>query len=260
MVARLRPEVMPTVHGFSLRIPRYDRSPYVLELFLDREYEPEETRLIRSCLRPGDTAFDIGANVGYMTCLMARAIAPGTVHAFEPEQRHFEILQENLRLNALANVVVQRLALGAAPGEGVLYLSPDNLGDHSLVRLPNRSSQPIELTSVDVYRRSRCHGTSVRLVKIDVQGFEMKVLRGMRESLEERAVENVLVELYPSRMVVAGDSITQLPQWLSELPYQAEIVSQSFYPQLASLECIARAAAVLEKDPNAVFNVLLRQR
>src|SRR5262245_2134996 len=80
-------------------------------LLAGRGYEPEETAFIEAALAPGMTFLDLGANVGYFTCLAARKVGPaGRVWAFEPDPRNFRLLVRSVKANGLSNVTAVRAA------------------------------------------------------------------------------------------------------------------------------------------------------
>ena len=110
------------------------------DLFVSRRireegiWEPHETSLILDLLQPGDTFLDVGANIGYFSILAAAAVGEaGSVMAYEPDPENYRLLQANVELNALRpRVISTAAALSDANGEGRLYLSADNLGDHQV--------------------------------------------------------------------------------------------------------------------------------
>ena len=256
-----RPEVLAVKHHFRLRIPKRDRSPYVLSLYLDGEYEPEESRVITEILSSGDLAFDVGANIGYTTCLMAKTVTSrGQVHAFEPEPGNFDVLTQNVQMNGLRCVIARRLALSSHSGTELIHLAEDNLGDHSLVDLPGRREIPVEAVSFDEYLASECVGQKVRLVKIDVQGYELEVLKGMEISLQKGVVDALLVEFWPARVRMTGTPSSTFPAFLAQIPYNATIVSDTGGGKHRTLEELAAACEEIEKEPNHSLNLLLTRR
>ena len=191
-----RPAAIATRHGFDLYVPPEDRSPIVVSLILEGEYEPEETRAIQELLRPGDVAIDIGANIGYMSCLMGRLVGDeGSVHAFEPEPRHAEALERNAELNHLGQIRCRRKALSRDAGNLPLYLDPENPGDHTLVAIAGRDSVEVDTLSFDSYWNGADEARSIRLVKIDVQGHEAAVIDGMQKTLAAGRIDMSLLEI-----------------------------------------------------------------
>ncbi|MCP4903307.1 MAG: FkbM family methyltransferase [bacterium] len=254
---------MNVVHGFHLRIPRGHRSPVVLALHLDGEYEKEESRLISELINPGDLVFDIGANIGYTTCLMAQAVvgaSGGEVHAFEPEPKNFEILQQNVVLNEFDCVILNRLGLASSSGSASIYLSEQNQADHTLVHMPGREAIPVETVTFDDYYAAHCAGRRVRLVKIDVQGFEYEVLHGMRESLHDGRIDTVLLELWPARMKRTGTATVRFLELITQLLYEATIISDTGGGKFGDVKAIRVAPEMTEEDPHLSFNILLQRR
>ncbi|MGH8164650.1 MAG: FkbM family methyltransferase, partial [Rhodanobacteraceae bacterium] len=116
-----------TVHGFPFFLDPLDS----LELSIFRSYEPFETSLLTSELRPGMTVVDVGANIGYYTLLFSKLAGDkGRVYAFEPEPQNFALLERNLTRNHRANVTIFNEAASDQSGHSFLYLSTVNHGDH----------------------------------------------------------------------------------------------------------------------------------
>ncbi|HWP16656.1 MAG TPA: FkbM family methyltransferase [Xanthobacteraceae bacterium] len=145
------------------------------------EYSEGEVDLFRQLLRPGDVAVDVGANIGALTVPMARLVQPnGTIVAFEPQRAIFDILCNNLRLNALANVQAFRRAAGSTPSTirvpALDYGRTDNFGG---VALGGPSGEEVQLVTIDSLALPR-----LRLLKVDVEGMEHDVITGARATIE----------------------------------------------------------------------------
>jgi len=161
-----------------------------------------EQRVLETILaeiRPGDIIFDVGANVGLYSVLLARRTGPtGRVVAFEPEPATFARLQANVRLNSLDNVVCVSKALGDHSGEARLFASPV-IGSFSLVEA-GRDGE--EASTVEIDQGDRLIGAGQlpppRLVKIDVEGYEYHVALGLRGTLTSPTCQIVCCEVHPS--------------------------------------------------------------
>ncbi|MEJ0076511.1 MAG: FkbM family methyltransferase [Alphaproteobacteria bacterium] len=145
------------------------------------EYSEGEIDLFRQLLRPGDVAIDAGANIGALTVPMARLVQPGgAIVAFEPQRAIFDILCNNLRLNALANVSAFRRAVGRTTGTISVppldYRRPDNFGG---VTLGAAGGEEVQLVTIDSLGVAR-----LRLLKVDVEGMEHDVITGARATIE----------------------------------------------------------------------------
>ena len=173
--------------------------------------EPGTARVIGAILEPGDTMVDVGAHVGTMTLVAARAVGPGGhVVAVEPGSRAVGLLRRGLHLNGVAETVdVHQCAAGAEAGEADLFLS-DVLGENSLVAGHGGAgaSERVAVRSLD----SLVPPGAVALVKIDAEGYELEVLKGMSRIIAENPDLAVIVEFGPTHLARTGTSIAD---WLA---------------------------------------------
>jgi FkbM family methyltransferase len=144
------------------------------------EYSEGEVDLFRQCLRPGDVALDIGANLGAHTLPMAQLVGPsGAVFAFEPQRILFQILCANVALNELPNVHALPVALGRAVGRTKVpaldYRGASNFGGVSLGGAHGEDVPVLTLDQLEV--------SKIKLIKIDVEGMELDVLAGAKQTL-----------------------------------------------------------------------------
>ncbi len=199
-----RHTVKATVNGMTMFLDTRDHG-IGKPLLTAGAYEPEETAFVRSALSPGDVFVDVGANVGYFTCLAARIVGPeGLVFAFEPDPRNFRLLSRAIEANRFENVVLERVAIGDRSGSIRLYRSSLNHGDHRIYDSGGgRCAIKIRMTSLDEYFAGR--RTAVDFLKMDIQGAEFLALRGMERLLEaSRDRITILTEFWPSGLRRAG--------------------------------------------------------
>jgi FkbM family methyltransferase len=170
-----------------------------------------ETHILEIVMRslgPGDVFLDIGANVGVYTILSARTVGEaGRVVAFEPEIQHFNRLQENLILNGLRNARPFRVALGEKEGIGRLYVkgvpSPSLVAPEGHLEA-SAEYEPVEVVNGDEFWKVRGLPPP-RVVKIDVQGFELPVLRGLRGLLSGPVTTLLVCEIHPWAGITVQD-------------------------------------------------------
>lgn len=144
--------------------------------------EPELQEVFARYVRPGSVVYDVGANVGFYTVLAARlAGLTGRVVAFEPFPATAEAARHNARLNGFAHVTVVESAVADAPGEEWLATGT---GPVTSRLTPDRSlaGRLVPVTSLDAFLASSDEPPP-DFVKVDVEGAEERVLRGMRETL-----------------------------------------------------------------------------
>ena len=136
-------------------------------------FEKRELDWLLPRLRQDDVVWDVGANVGIYSVLMAKRAA--RVVAFEPVAATVEHLQRNLDLNDAHNVTVVEAALSDAPGEGTMATMPGGAGGNHLTRGGEHSDVAVRVTTGDEYAGS--HGAP-DVIKVDIEGFEPDFVRG----------------------------------------------------------------------------------
>lgn len=140
-------------------------------------YEPEQTALFERLLRPGHTVLDVGANVGYYTLLASVLVGDaGRVHAFEPEPRNAGFLRRHVSINRRGNVRVEQAALSDRAGTARFDFGSGSGTGH----LAEAGALEVRTLRLDDYCAE--HGLAPDAVKIDVEGAEMSVLEGARET------------------------------------------------------------------------------
>ena len=167
-------------------------------------YEQGVTRLMRRLLLSRPVVFDVGANVGYYTFLAAALLeGRGWVHAFEPWDRVFRRLEDTTRRNRFDNVVLNRVAVSDVDGMVTLHLPrPDAEDEHlsnaSLIRGFVAQATAVEVSAMrlESYCRAR-RIERVDLLKVDAEGSELMVLRGLGELLGQWQPDLVLEVLEP---------------------------------------------------------------
>ncbi len=128
--------------------------------------------LFRDYCRPGETAVDVGANIGEVSLLLSRGVGPsGRVYAFEPHPRIYGYLRGNLALNGRANVDARNLAIGAAAG--AVRMSDGKLDDMN--RVEEAGTLPVRCSTLDLEIPAT---GAIALLKVDVEGNELRVLEG----------------------------------------------------------------------------------
>lgn len=145
---------------------------------LNGTYEPEQTRLFRERLRPGDTVLDVGAHVGYYTLLSSVLVGErGAVWAFEPNPQNAAFLRRHVELNRLGNVQVTRAAVAEREGTARFDFGTGSGTGH----LAEGGALEVRTVRLDDFCRE--HGLRPSAIKIDVEGAETEVLLGGEETI-----------------------------------------------------------------------------
>lgn len=185
-------------------------------LYYSGTYENDEEKLIDELLEPGMTAFDIGANFGYYTFRMAKKVkSEGNVFAFEPTTWAYDKLLRNAALNPdIVNVKYIKLGLSDTTGEQVLTLQ----SSYRIDKKDNNFTERLKITSLDDFVNVN-HIHKIDFIKMDVDGYEGKVIRGSQDVLE-RFHPIILMELCPTMMEKNQDHLSDLIRILDNLDYK----------------------------------------
>jgi FkbM family methyltransferase len=198
---------------------------YVREL-VEEAREGYMAQLFVEAVRPGMTVLDVGAHLGYFTLQAARRVGPaGRVLAAEPNPNTLPFLRANIEANGVADrVTIVERALGAAPGRAEFYVSP--AGDTSSLHAAGQAAHTP--TSVEVTTADAALGDVVLdVVKMDVEGGEVDVLDGMRETLARAAPGLVLfAECNGEALARAGRSADELMARLRALGLDPQVIDE----------------------------------
>jgi len=180
--------------------------------------EHREKTALFSLAQTGQTVIDVGTNVGEVLMNFAQRVGPkGRAIGFEPNPETLARCRHNLALNSFANAEVHGVALGAEPGS-VRIGRPQqaNAGADRVVH----SDEGIEVRVTTIDEMVGTLGLErVDLIKIDVEGYDLNVLRGSAETIE-RFRPTMFVELCDSNLREQGDSASGLVEWLEQRGYQ----------------------------------------
>ena len=188
------------------------------------EVETAERNFVGSLLRDGDIFFDIGANYGLFTLEAAKVVGShGHVIAFEPSKREAEVLNRNIQQNNLTNVVHVGVALSDGCGTARFGVATDG-GLNSLAA--NRHQEQViqnwdevPTSTLDSWLEHQPHLNNVRLIKMDVEGAECKVIVGARLLLAHQA-PMLLYEVCDATLAGFQNTGKELVEALQSYGYQ----------------------------------------
>jgi FkbM family methyltransferase len=167
-------------------------------------FEPTETRLVRELLTPGDTFVDVGAHIGWFTTLASKQVGAGHVESIEPFGANLALLKLNMDNNECKNVRISETAVGSEVGK--LQLAGTDSG--GVTALPWASFDGKRVSVPMVRMDDLGIDRNVSLMKIDVEGWEMRVLQGGAATLS--GTDNLLIEVTSKSLVKAGSSSQEI--------------------------------------------------
>jgi FkbM family methyltransferase len=164
-------------------------------------YELLVTEAIWRLTEPEDHCIDAGANIGYFTGLFSRCASDGIVTSFEPHPVTFKLLNENVatfkRSGRRAQMISLQQALGACRSRATLA-EPSGFDHNSGIATLTASTnqQPAQQYEIQVIALDEVlsNGESIGVMKMDVEGYEIEVMRGATSVLRERRIRDLVFE------------------------------------------------------------------
>lgn len=190
-------------------------------------YEMRFDQAIISALKEDDVVWDVGANVGYYTEKFAEVVGKnGRVYSFEPNPRAFTSLQTIA--NRYSNVTVKKIALSSACGSLPFEVDGPQGVTSRLADQTSEKSYIVEVTTADQLIR----GSNIpvpNVVKIDVEGYEIQVLEGMKDFLEHERLKFIFVEVHARELDNAGvlDGVRKVQEALQSAGFQVRWIDMS---------------------------------
>lgn len=185
-------------------------------LYYFGEYEPELCDLLAERLTPHSVFVDCGANCGTFSLLAAQLGA--TVHSFEPDRDNFGLLSFNLALNGL-KATINQACVGDTTGEVEFFINDPrqhNRGRHTLVNDGTMTRTKVNSIRLDDYCKDFA---GFDVLKIDVEGAEMRVLRGAEEVIRKFR-PTIIFEAHEAGAARFGTSTVEIKHWLSSCGYR----------------------------------------
>lgn len=191
-------------------------------------YQPETFLCIKQNLKPGDVFFDVGASIGYFSAIGASLVGKkGQVHSFEPSSSAIEYLYSFAARNPEYKILINHCAVGDKSGNFEIYHLDPSSADYSLV--PNlyeakhkkvEGSKTVPVIRLDEYIKQR-HIEKVDFIKIDVEGYEFPVLKGLEGYFKETPHRPLIIcEVTPLAYPLLGFSLEQLAGYMDQYGYE----------------------------------------
>jgi FkbM family methyltransferase len=220
-----KPIILVDIYGIKFILYPWDKTP--LEKLISRRIYREEVMAMKKFILEGDIIFDIGANVGFLSCLLARLVGQtGKVYAFEPVKETFYQLKENLTINRLENVSTHRLAIFNEKQTIMMnlfeqkYSGWNSIGKPKFKELTPTAQEEVATETLDNF----CEDNKIdkiNFLKIDVEGFEKYVLLGAGELLKNKRIEYLSFEISEIPLKGSGVKPREVFDILKSYNYQS---------------------------------------
>jgi FkbM family methyltransferase len=191
LVSRLLgPRVACVVNSMAVRI---DILESIQQLMFLGEYEPTQTDWLKECLSQGDRFVDLGANFGYYTSLASKIVGDaGKVIAFEPSPLAGQVIIDMIAKNEIKNIQFVQAAVGDKDGDIDIFmpLGQDVHSPSAFFSDPTFTRLRVPLIALDHFGPLN-DGASIKLIKIDVEGSEPDVIKGLRKLAQGGLIQNL---------------------------------------------------------------------
>jgi len=205
---------------------RHWADSHLSNLIYCNNFEAVERSFLNAFLRDGDIFLDVGANIGLYTLIAANCVGvTGHVYAFEPTEKTYQRLVENVGLNDLRNVTCLMTALSDKAGEFPLFTMQNEFDAwNSFAHPQNEKNEFHESMAVcerlDDFASKHELAGRINMLKIDVEGWESKVIQGAEQVLLAKNSPVLQVEFTDEAAQAAGSSCNALYRQLQELGYK----------------------------------------
>lgn len=221
---REKQDLICEIEDIKLKIS--SKSVLAKPLMIKAGFEEAERKIIKRFVNPGMVVFDIGANIGLYTTIMAKQVKDeGHVFSFEPYSSTGDYLYYNVALNELNNVTVEGLALTDADGQMDFYIFPEGEDVYNSLGAQKRDVEKtkavrkiqVQVSKLDSYcKKNKIE--RINFIKLDVEGAEEKVFEGGREVFKAMS-PIIITEIYEKSAVQCGCSGVRMLKNFRQLGY-----------------------------------------
>lgn len=232
-------------------------------IFYSDSREPATSKALAALCKPGDIIFDIGANVGSHTLPIAKSVgSSGKVYAFEPVPWALNKLHKNISLNAFNNIIVEPIALSDTPNDNAEFSLrasfkttsqiPVNADGNLNENWWNACEKvKVRVETIDNFVKEN-NIKKINLIKLDVDGFEAKVIKGATIVLTEYGPD-IIMELAPSWIESKGDNVETIVNSLISIGYV-------FYNEVTFEKINNMLETLTDLSPGAGINVIISKK
>jgi len=248
--------IVQTIHGIKY-IVYADDVLITPNLVVYRNWEPNVSNLLYTLLDKDTLFIDVGANFGYFSCLAAHIIgntSSGSVIAVEPNSGLTQLLKDNLLINwSLAPIKIEKVAASDAPGFLTLEIPDGRAGNAHIITSQSRASTNgrshviVPVVTVDSLVDFPTDASKKIVIKIDVEGFELSVLKGMTKLIQECSNLQIILEWSPLQMFDLGVSLDEVTEFFSANKFSLFDIERNKKLRIEDLKTTAYTNLLLTK-------------
>lgn len=216
-----KPAVFSIRHGLVMNVPSLvDSIGY--ELFINGVYEQKTIKYLVQTIPRGGVLIDVGANVGAIAVVTARLRPDVKVHAFEASPFIFSFLKENIEQNHLTNVFAHNKAVHETDDHELPFYAPeDEFGKGSFSQTYSNKPELVQTVRLDHFLEE--HHLEPAVVKVDVQGYEYHVFKGMSDYFAKKKPKPIILfefESWAERIAMGNEHIGIAKQCVLDYGYK----------------------------------------
>ena len=205
--------------GGKIKLDKYNLISKAV--YLDK-FESFEISYVTQTLSKGDIFVDVGANIGLFTIIASNKVGSnGKVYAFEPTSETYGKLIQNIKINQSKNIVCKNVAVSNREGKAYISINgSNNSALNSIVSgLDNTTvCEEIQCIVLDQFFQENKISGVIKLIKIDVEGWELPVLQGMFQELKAARPE-LIIEVNENNYRNVGYEVEDILNLLEQLNY-----------------------------------------
>ncbi len=218
------PGSIRTIHRNGLTV-EVDISDYIGHYLYFGFLDAGVARLFALCQK-GFNIIDVGTNIGWVALNFAKIAGTGKVIGFEPDPFNYAVCKTNSDQNALPNLTILPIGLGETSAEVMMEVrTPGNRGGNRIALNDGSGSVSVKIKRLDgIDEITRLH--SVNLIKLDVEGYELKVLRGAIKTIQKHK-PILFIEVDDDNLKDQGDSAKDLISLLEKNGYNSIVHAET---------------------------------
>jgi len=230
-------------YGFDIFLDKYDMSQ--LSVLGEKGKDYHEISFLQTKISKGNNVIDVGANIGLYTVLFSKWVGDyGKVWSIEPAPDNYSLIQKTINYNKIRNVELILKAVSDYDGKASLDISVDCTG-YSMTKIKTKKMMEIQCMKLDNYFSDK----TIDFVKIDAEGQELNVLKGMKTLLEKDV--KMMIEFEPATHSNTNDPKETL-ELLESFGYKfTDIGRNGVIIQISKQELLSRK----EKKPDLYKNI-----